>query len=113
MTENGDLFENAIAERLNGIIKNEFSLYSSQFGFEETAKLIEKSINAYNQLRPHDSCDYLTPDQAHQKCGKLKKRRKNYYKKNVKQYTYETTCSYFRTTQGGHKCIDKAYQRHG
>lgn len=81
MTENGDPYENAIAERLNGIIKDEFSLYSSQFGFEETAQLIEKSINAYNQLRPHESCDYLTPDQAHQKSGELKKRWKNYHKK--------------------------------
>jgi transposase InsO family protein len=80
MTENGDPYENAIAERLNGIIKNEFSLYSSQFCFEKTAKLIEKSISAYNQIRPHDSCDYLTPDQAHQKSGKLKKRWKNYHK---------------------------------
>jgi putative transposase len=83
MTENGDPYENAIAERLNGIIKDEFSLYSSQFGFEETAQLIEKSINAYNQIRPHESCDYLTPDQAHQKSGKLKKRWKNYHKKNA------------------------------
>ncbi len=36
MTNNGDPYENAIAERLNGIIKSEFNLYSSQFGFEET-----------------------------------------------------------------------------
>lgn len=78
MTNNGDPYENAVAERLNGIIKHEFSLYSSQFGFEETCKLVEKSINAYNRIRPHASCDYLTPDQAHQKSGPLKKRWKNY-----------------------------------
>jgi len=78
MTNNGDPYENAIAERLNGIIKSEFSLYSSQFGFEETSYKIEKSITAYNRLRPHASCDYLTPEQAHQKSGPLKKRWKNY-----------------------------------
>ncbi len=78
MTNNGDPYENAIAERLNGIIKSEFNLYSSQFGFEETASMIEKTISAYNQLRPHGSCDYLTPEQAHQKSGILKKRWKNY-----------------------------------
>jgi transposase InsO family protein len=78
MTNNGDPYENAIAERVNGIIKSEFNLYSSQFGFEETSRVIEKTIAAYNQLRPHASCDYLTPDQAHQKNGTLKKRWKNY-----------------------------------
>jgi putative transposase len=79
MTNNGDPYENAIAERINGIIKSEFNLYSSQFGFDETSALIEKTITAYNQLRPHASCDYLTPNQAHQKSGILKKRWKNYY----------------------------------
>jgi len=78
MTNNGDPYENAIAERINGIIKSEFSLYSSQLGFEETSCLVKKSILAYNQIRPHSSCDYLTPHQAHQQSGKLKKRWKPY-----------------------------------
>lgn len=78
MTNNGDPYENAIAERVNGIIKSEFSLYSSQFSFEETSNRIQKSITAYNKLRPHGSCDYLTPEQAHQKSGTLKKRWNNY-----------------------------------
>lgn len=78
MTNNGDPYENAIAERINGIIKSEFNLYSSQLGFEETSIMIQKTINTYNQLRPHASCDYLTPNQAHQKNGTLKKRWKNY-----------------------------------
>lgn len=80
MTNNGDPYENAIAERLNGIIKSEFSLYSSQFGFEETSYKVEKSIAAYNNLRPHASCNYLTPDQAHQISGPLKKRWRSYNK---------------------------------
>ena len=78
MTNNGDPYENAIAERINGIIKSEFNLYSTQLGFEETSELIKETIVAYNQFRPHASCDYLTPDQAHQQCGTLKKRWKNY-----------------------------------
>jgi putative transposase len=78
MTNNGDPYENAIAERINGIIKSEFNLYSTQLGFEETSTLIQKTIDTYNQLRPHASCDYLTPNQAHQKNGTLKKRWKNY-----------------------------------
>ena len=79
MTENGDPYENAIAERLNGILKTEFNLYSSQVSFEDTAKMVEQSIITYNHCRPHSSCDYLTPNQAHQKSGLLKKRWKNYY----------------------------------
>jgi len=82
MTNNGDPYENAIAERLNGIIKSEFGLYSSQFGFEETNSQVQKSIHAYNNIRPHSSCDYLTPEQAHQKSGVLKKRWKPYKHKS-------------------------------
>lgn len=81
MTNNGDPYENAIAERLNGIIKSEFGLYSSQLGFEETSNQVVKSITAYNNIRPHSSCDYLTPEQAHQKSGTLKKRWKKYNQK--------------------------------
>lgn len=78
MTENGDPYENALAERVNGIIKTEFNLYSSSLGFEQTGYQINKSIKSYNELRPHASCDYLTPDQAHIKSEKLNKRWKNY-----------------------------------
>ena len=83
MTNNGDPYENAIAERVNGIIKGEFNLYSSQLRLEELSKKIDKTIDVYNHLRPHDSCDLLTPQEAHQKTGPLKKRWKNYKKKYV------------------------------
>ena len=78
MTENGDPYENALAERMNGIIKTEFNLYSSLLGFEQTKNKISKSIKSYNELRPHASCDYLTPNQAHLQSEKLNKRWKNY-----------------------------------
>ncbi len=83
MTENGDPYENALAERINGIIKTEFNLHASQAGFDQTAIKIENSINAYNQIRPHASCDYLTPDAAHKNNQQLKKRWKNYHKKFI------------------------------
>ena len=83
MTNNGDPYENAIAERLNGILKTEFNLYSSQFNYEQTCKLVEESILNYNQIRPHASCDYLTPNQAHLTKGPLKKRWENYYKQQI------------------------------
>lgn len=78
MTENGDPYENAQAERMNGILKSEFLLYSTQTGFIQTKALVEKSILAYNELRPHSSCDYMTPAQAHRQTGPLKKRWKKY-----------------------------------
>lgn len=87
MTENGDPYENALAERVNGIIKTEFNLYSSSLGFEQTANQINKSIKAYNELRPHASCDYLTPEQTHLQSEKLNKRWKNY----SKNFNYEKT----------------------
>lgn len=74
MTENGDPYENAIAERVNGILKEEFDLYGQQNGLRETTGKIRKSINTYNQIRPHASCDYLTPEQAHLRKGVLHKR---------------------------------------
>ena len=81
MTENGDPYENALAERINGIIKTEFNLYNSQLGFEATCQLIQASITVYNEERPHGSCDFLTPQQAHRQQGVLKKRWKQYPQK--------------------------------
>ena len=74
MTENGDPYENALAERVNGILKTEFNLYSSPSGFEDTCHRVAQSIDAYNQLRPHSSCNYLTPTAAHRSFGPMKKR---------------------------------------
>lgn len=78
MTESGDPYENALAERMNGIIKGEFNLYSTSVSFEQTHQQVHNSIKAYNELRPHGSCDYLTPCQAHQQGDVLKKRWKQY-----------------------------------
>lgn len=73
MTENGDPYENAIAERVNGILKTDFNLYNSADGFKETKKRIARNIKAYNTIRPHLSVDLLTPEQAHLKTGVLRK----------------------------------------
>jgi putative transposase len=80
MTKNGDPYENAIAERVNGILKTEFDLERSMGNFEQLKIKLVKVINAYNTLRPHASCDYLTPAQAHKKQGELNKQWKNYSK---------------------------------
>ena len=64
--------------RLNFTWKTEFNLYSSSLGFEQTLYQISKSIKSYNELRPHASCDYLTPNQTHLQSEILNKRWKNY-----------------------------------
>lgn len=66
MTENGDPYENAIAERVNGILKNEFGLDDKFENILQAKQIAGQSIEIYNQLRPHLSCSMLTPNQMHQ-----------------------------------------------
>lgn len=66
MTQDSDPYENAIAERINGILKDEFGLDQKFSNIEILKKIVQKSINVYNQMRPHMSIGLLTPDQAHQ-----------------------------------------------
>lgn len=80
MTENGDPLENAIAERVNGILKEEY-LQVKYACFDDAQKSIARAITIYNSLRPHSSCDMKTPDEAHITKGVLKRKWKNYYKK--------------------------------
>jgi transposase InsO family protein len=81
MTENGDPYENAIAERVNGVLKDEWIHNETYNSFEQAKKRIAEIIEIYNTQRPHLSCDMLTPEQAHKCSGKLKKHWKK-YKKN-------------------------------
>ena len=81
MTENGDPRENAVAERVNGILKEEW-FNRETIGSLENGKIrTEEIVRLYNEMRPHMSNDYLTPQQAHQLTGTLKRRWKTYYKK--------------------------------
>jgi putative transposase len=65
MTENGDPYENAIAERMNGILKDEFGLGERLGEIDEAIEHTTQSVHTYNELRPHLSCQYLTPSQMH------------------------------------------------
>lgn len=78
MTENGDPLENAIAERVNGILKQEL-LEESFPCFEVAQKAIAIACSTYNYLRPHNSINNLKPAEAHMLRGELKKRWKNYW----------------------------------
>lgn len=72
MTENGDPLENALAERMNGIFKSNFALDEKFITFEKAQETIDAAIEYYNNRLPHSSVDMLTPNEAHQKTGKLK-----------------------------------------
>ena len=74
MTEQGDPYENAIAERVNGILKTEFGLDKAFRNLEEAKQAVDNTIRIYNEQRPHSSCNYLTPGQAHLQKGALQKR---------------------------------------
>lgn len=80
MTQNGDPRENAIAERVNGILKDEL-LEKSHLNYKVAIHNVSIAISIYNHQRPHGSIDYLTPIEAHFRSGKLKRRWKNYYSK--------------------------------
>jgi len=81
MTENGDPRENAIAERVNGILKDEFNLDKTFSNFIEAELQVNSAIEIYNNERPHLSLNNLTPMQVHGiQEGELKKLWKNYYK---------------------------------
>ena len=65
MTEENHVYENALAERVNGILKDEF-LLGEKFNSKEMAyKAVDESVEAYNTIRPHFSIGLLTPAEKH------------------------------------------------
>ena len=71
MTTKYDPYENAIAERVNGILKDEFEISNRKLTIEDAKRNVNHAIKTYNQKRPHWSCNFLTPIQAHH-FGKFK-----------------------------------------
>lgn len=82
MTENGDPLENAIAERVNGIIKEEYLDDYQVDNAQEAKELLDTVIKLYNNERPHMSIGNLTPNYVHQNNIKTEKLWKNYYVKS-------------------------------
>ena len=66
MTETYDPYQNAIAERVNGILKQEFILGIKVSDIGLMKRPIEQSIYIYNNKRPHWSCRMNTPANMHQ-----------------------------------------------
>jgi len=87
MTESGDPLENAIAERVNGILKGEFTLQKqiSFPSFSIAKKQVSKIIDFYNNERPHRSIEMLTPSEAYKREGTLQRMWKTYYRSTEKK----------------------------
>lgn len=82
MTENSDPLENAVAERINKTIKEEFTEEKqiSFSNFKEAKTVISQIIKFYNDERPHRSLEMYTPSVAYQINRELKRKWKSYYK---------------------------------
>ncbi len=65
MTQNSDPYENAVAERINGILKPEFDIDKYEVDTKTKRKIVDESIEIYNELRSHFSNHYLIPNQMH------------------------------------------------
>ena len=81
MTQNSDPYENAIAERINGILKQEFNIDKYNKDLPIMKQIIKETVEIYNEKRPHLSNHMLTPNQMHQQ-SKLK----------MKTYKTKNTC---------------------
>ena len=94
MTQDGSPYDNAIAERVNGILKDEFGLDDTFENMEQAKSEVKQSIDLYNRLRPHLSNTMLTPIEMH-KQNKLKP--KAWHKKTTR--TLERSCGFLPSLQ--------------
>jgi putative transposase len=85
MTQNSDPYENAVAERINGILKQEFFIDNFNQTLPITTSLVKNAIEIYNEKRPHYSNYMLTPNQMH-KQSKIKMR--TYKRKNTSKNVF-------------------------
>ena len=84
MTECGDPRDNAVAERVNGIIKNELLMGMTFFSIGEVRKALKVAVDFYNNERPHMSLDWKTPAEAALCTGELEKKWKSYRESAIK-----------------------------
>jgi len=68
MTDGYDCYQNALAERVNGILKTEYLLGRPE-DIAQARKMVRESVNIYNTRRPHLSLKYKTPDEVHRACS--------------------------------------------
>jgi len=84
MTQSGDPRDNAIAERVNGILKSEL-LEDVYTDVRAAGICVARAVETYNYLRPHTSLDMLTPALAHSKVNQLKHHWTSPYQRKLKR----------------------------
>lgn len=89
MTEDGSPYDNAIAERINGTLKDEFGLDEVFEDLNQLEKQVQQSVKIYNNQRPHISNELLTPEQMH---NQKQKKPKAWHKKTTR--TFEGSCGF-------------------
>jgi len=65
MTQSGDPLENAVAERINGIIKGEYMNLYQITNLAQGKQWLHQAVKLYNDERPHMSIGMLTPEKVH------------------------------------------------
>lgn len=85
MTESGNPKDNAVAERVNNTIKNELFFGLEFYSIKEVEKAIHEAICFYNKERPHMSLNNMTPAEAANCTGELKKKWISYREKALKK----------------------------
>ena len=107
MTEDYNPTDNAIAERINGIIKTEL-VYQLRLmeDITQARECIGRYIDFYNDRRPHMSIDYKTPAAAHLQTGELNKKwkKKKYPNKKKNDEENELYLQNRTTSQGEGIC---------
>lgn len=71
-TQQYDPYENAVAERVNGILKYEYGLRHSLPNLQVAKQLVKQAVEIYNTKRIHWSLDFKTPEEVHQQYNKIK-----------------------------------------
>ena len=79
MTENGDPLENAIAERMNGILKEDYLQHYHSSNIEQATEKLHQAVKLQNEHPPHYSIGLLTPHLVHENNLVNGKLRKNYF----------------------------------
>jgi transposase InsO family protein len=86
MTESGDPLENAVAERINGILKTEWLYVCKPDSWKNMLACVSKVIGLYNNQRPRQSIGYMVPALVHQTGQKTERKWESYYRQDMKGF---------------------------
>ena len=80
MGRKGQVLDNAIAERINGILKGSYYMDQTFKGYKVARIAVDAAIYHYNHVKPHSSIEWLRPAESHSRIGHLARKWANNYK---------------------------------